>query len=188
MNIASWGGKTRSTRNSSALLVAVLLGACGCCHVQTAFVPVREAIYRTEVSTTNRLALPLAGADREFLLLFLKSGCNPTLDAGGTIADPEAPKRYAVLFELLSRPDQLWVTNLIANETIATTTAYRPWFPDPAVRQVVDAHESGRRSASRMRCSTARSGIGGCLPRAQATHSSDGNPRVGARQTEMTYA
>jgi len=119
-----------------------LVGFCGgCCRFQTAFVPVREAVYRTEVAVTNRLALPLNNHDREFLLTFLKSGRNPALDSDATISDPEATQRYAGLIALLGDTNQLWVTNLVAGDKFAATTAFRSWFPQPAVRQVVDAHE-----------------------------------------------
>jgi hypothetical protein len=120
----------------------LLLVACfGCRHVSPPFVPVREAIYRTECSATNRLALPLSPADRDLLLLFLRSGRNPAMDRDAVIADAEAPSRYAGLLDLLARPDMLAVTDLVAEATFVPTPAFRPWFPEPAVRQVVDAHE-----------------------------------------------
>jgi len=76
------------------LTLGVLWLCGGCCHRGPSFVPVREGIYRSELSTTNRLSLPLTAESREFLLKFLKSGRNPLLDKDATISDPEAPWRY----------------------------------------------------------------------------------------------
>jgi hypothetical protein len=121
--------------------LAVLFLCGGCSHVRPDFVPVREAIFRTEHSTTNRLSLPLSTTNREFLLAFLKSGRNPAMEQDSTIADPQAPDRYAGLIELLSRPDNLGVTNLIADEKFTPNPEFRRWFPKQAVRQIVDAHE-----------------------------------------------
>jgi hypothetical protein len=130
-----------AARPFATIASLALLALCeGCCHVQPPFVPVREALYRSEAAVTNRLALPLAPNDRQFLLTYLTSGRNPQIDRDATLVDPEAGERYAGLVDLLSQ-ESLSVTNLVADETFRPTAAFRPWLPERAVRQVVDARE-----------------------------------------------
>lgn len=119
-----------------------VLGLCsGCGHGRPPFVAVPAAIYRTEVATTNRLALPLGEGERQFLLTFLQSGRNPTLDPAADIVAADASVRYAGLIELLSSSANLGVTNLVVDARFTPAPAFRPWFPERALRQIVDAHE-----------------------------------------------
>jgi len=120
------------------LVLAALLA--GCCSTPPASVAVREAIHRSEQSSTNRVALPLTPASRAFLIQFLASGRNPSLEADGTVADPRAATRFGGLLDLLSA-DALAVSNVIADATFRAAPAFRPWFPKPALRQVIDARE-----------------------------------------------
>ena len=117
----------------------ILLTA-GCCSIQPPAVSVREAIHRSELARTNRVALPLTAESREFVLQFLRSGRNPALERDGTISDPEADQDYAGLLNLLGSGN-LAVTNLVADQKFNATAAFKPWFPKPAVRQVLDARE-----------------------------------------------
>ena len=126
------------------LLIAVgiglmLLGG-GCRSIQTPAVSVREAIHRSELERTNRIALPLTAESRGFVLQFIRSGRNPTLERDGAIADPQAEQEYAGLLDLLGI-GSLAVSNLVADQKFNATAAFKPWFPGPAVRQVIDARE-----------------------------------------------
>jgi hypothetical protein len=119
------------------MLVALLSGGCSTTPPSVA---VREAVHRSEQSSTNRVALPLTAETREFLVKFLASGRNPGLDADGTLADPQATARFGGLLDLLSA-DTLAVSNLIADAKFHAAPAFKPWFPKPALRQVIDARE-----------------------------------------------
>jgi hypothetical protein len=121
------------------LLVLLLAG--GCCSLQPPHVPVREAIYRSEVASTNRIALPLTAESRDFLLRFLRSGRNPAVESDATLVEPLAEQQYGQLLELLSRTECLAVTNLVADQRFSATATFKPWFPKHAVRQVIDARE-----------------------------------------------
>ena len=118
---------------------SVLLSA-GCCSTQPAGVSVREAIYRSELASTNRIALPLTAESRESVLLFLRSGRNSALERDATISDPQAERRYAGLLDLLGS-GSLAVSNLVADQKFNAAPAFKPWFPKPALRQVIDARE-----------------------------------------------
>jgi hypothetical protein len=126
------------------LVIAVGIGwillAAGCSSIQPPAVSVREAIHRSELARTNRIALPLTADRREFVLQFLRSGRNPTLEPDGTISDPEAEQEYAGLLNLLGN-GSLAVSNLVADQKFNATAAFKPWFPSAAVRQVIDARE-----------------------------------------------
>lgn len=121
-----------------ALVLAALLA--GCCSTPPASVAVREAIHRSEQSSTNRVALPLTPESRAFLVQFLASGRNPSLDADGTVTDPQAATRFGGLLDLLGA-GALAVSNVVADATFRATPAFKPWFPKPALRQVIDARE-----------------------------------------------
>lgn len=97
---------------------------------------VGAAIWRTD-----NLSLPLTAETRAFVLQFLISGRNPTLDEEVTITDPEASQRYRGLLDLLAG-ESLAVSNLVADQKFNATAAFRPWFPTPAVRWVEDAREN----------------------------------------------
>jgi len=126
------------TFGSLGLVLAALLA--GCCSVPPPSVAVREAIHRSELAGTNRVALPLTPETRAFVLEFLSSGRNPALEHDATIADPQAGPRYLGLLDLLSG-SSLAVSNLVADPRFHATAAFKPWFPKPALRQVIDARE-----------------------------------------------
>lgn len=111
------------------------MGLVGCCVTQTTFVPVPEAIFRTEVTSHDRLALPLTSAEREALLRFLRAGGNRDNLTDNTLVDPTADTHYGPLLELLGSNENLSATNLMAGGRF-----YR-WFPATPVRQIVDARE-----------------------------------------------
>ena len=121
--------------------LGVLLLAAGCCSLPPAFVSVREAIYRSEEDTTNRLELPLTAPGRESVLQLLRTGRNQTLDNTATMVEPEAEKKYGGLLDLLAGSAPLVVSNLVADPKFKATPAFKPWFPKPALRQVIDARE-----------------------------------------------
>lgn len=120
----------------------VLLGLlAGCCSMPPRGVAVREAVHRSELASTNRLALPLTPESRAFVTQFLRSGRNPALDSTATVSDPDADARYAGLLDLLAG-GSLAVSNLVADPKFNATAAFKPWFPAPALRQVIDAREN----------------------------------------------
>ena len=123
---------------SPGLVLAALLA--GCCSMPPPSVAVREAVHRSELASTNRVALPLTPGTRAFVLEFLSSGRNPALGGDGTISDPEAGPRYAGLLDLLSG-GSLAVSNHLADQKFHAAPAFKPWFPKPALRQVIDARE-----------------------------------------------
>ena len=126
------------TVGTLGLVLAALLA--GCCSVPPPSVAVREAIHRSELAGTNRVALPLTANARAFVLEFLSSGRNPALEPDATISDPQAGPRYAGLLDLLGGTS-LAVSNLVADPQFHATAAFKPWFPKPALRQVIDARE-----------------------------------------------
>ena len=117
-----------------AIIVALL--AAGCCTVETPFVAVPPTIFRSEVSVTNRIALPLTAPSRESLMKFLRAGGNRDNLGDGTVVDLAAEQHYGGLLDLLGREENLAVTNLTER------ARFKRWLPGPAVRQVVDARES----------------------------------------------
>jgi hypothetical protein len=119
------------------VMVALLTGCCS--TQQPPRVSVREGIHRSELTHTNRIELPLSADGRDFALRFLRTGRNPHLDPRAPISDPEADQRYAGLLDLLG--SDLVVSNLVADRDFNATATFRPWFPTPAVRQVLDARE-----------------------------------------------
>jgi hypothetical protein len=121
--------------------LGLLLFAVGCNTGQPPHVPVREAIYRSEAASTNRIALPLGVQSRGFLLQFLRSSRNPAVERDSTMVEPQAEIRYGGLLDLLSNQEHLAVSNLVADERFTATAAFKPWFPKPAIRQVIDARE-----------------------------------------------
>ena len=123
-----------------AVGIGWILLAAGCCSIQTPAVSVREAIHRSELASTNRIVLPLTPQSREFVLQFLRSGRNPVLEGDATISNPGAEQEYAGLLNLLGN-GSLAVSNLVADQKFNATAAFKPWFPSPAVRQVIDARE-----------------------------------------------
>src|SRR2546426_3734777 len=115
-------------------ITIVLLIAPGCSSRPVAYVTVREAKFRTEMSRTDRLKLPLNGESRERLMRFFKAG-GDTDRIGREIADSEAEKRYAPLLDKLSDPQSLSLEDLTEKQT------FRDWFSRRPIRQVIDARE-----------------------------------------------
>jgi hypothetical protein len=126
------------------LLIAVGIGLMlvggGCRSLRPPGVSVREAIHRSELASTNRIVLPLTAESREFVLQFLRSGRNPVLEGDATISNPGAEQQYGGLLDLLGR-GSLAVSNLVADQKFNASAAFKPWFPKPALRQVIDARE-----------------------------------------------
>jgi len=106
----------------------------GCCRAQVAYVPVREARFRSEATKQERVQLPLTAESRGRVLKFLRAG-GDTDRFEQDIADPEAESRYAPLLDLLAVPRNLTLADLTEKAT------YRAWFQGPMIRQVIDARE-----------------------------------------------
>ena len=115
------------------LVLVVLLAVAGCCHMQAQFVAIPEAVSRSEVQPSERIALPLTPQSRDLLLRFLRAGGNRTRMASNTLVDPAAAQHYGGLLDLLGQPENLTVANLTQG------SAFRPWFPSGPIRQVIDA-------------------------------------------------
>ena len=115
------------------VVVATCLAGCG--TTRPAFVPVPETVFRSETNSSDRLALPLTPGASGALLRFLCAGGNRDNLADNTLVDPTARTHYGPLLELLGHAENLAATNLTAGAGFAR------WFPQPAVRQVVDARE-----------------------------------------------
>ncbi len=116
------------------LITALALTLGGCFTPEVAFVPVREARFRSEVTSQERIRLPLTAESRGRLLKFFQAG-GDTDRIGRDIADPEAETRYSPLLDLLSDPRYLTLADLTEKDT------YRAWLQGEVVRQVIDARE-----------------------------------------------
>lgn len=123
-------------RKRPSLLVVTILALTlgGCCPAQVAYVPVREARFRSEATKQERIQLPLTAESRERVVRFLRAG-GDTDRLDEDIADPEVEARYAPLLDLLADPRNLTLADLTEKET------YRAWFRGPVIRQVIDARE-----------------------------------------------
>ncbi len=126
--------KPMRTRPSFLVITVLALTLAGCCPSQVAYVPVREARFRSEATRQERLQLPLTAESREYMLKFLRAG-GDTDRLGQEVADPEAESRYAPLLDLLSDARNLTLADLTEKAT------YRAWFQGPVIRQVIDARE-----------------------------------------------
>jgi hypothetical protein len=126
--------RRRMVRFRSLVVAVLVLAAWSCGTAPVAYVPVREARFRSETTKTERIQLPLSAESRERLLRFFRAG-GDTDRIGSEVVDPEVEKRYAPLFDLLSDPQNLALEELTEKET------YRSWFQGPAIRQVIDARE-----------------------------------------------
>ncbi|MDQ2944625.1 MAG: hypothetical protein M3Y27_01545 [Acidobacteriota bacterium] len=111
-------------------LIAVLTG-CRNLGTTQSYVVVREAQFRTEKASSDRVALPLDDSGRAHLLQYLKAGGNTRLYGKG-IADLAAEKRYASVLELLSHP--------LTTDDLKGAAARRVFEAGP-VYQVIDARE-----------------------------------------------
>jgi hypothetical protein len=116
------------------IITAMAVTLWGCASPEVAYVPVREARFRSEVTSQERIRLPLTAESRERLAKFFRAG-GDTDRIGREIADPEADTRYAPLLDRLSDPRHLALADLTGKDT------YKGWFRGPAVRQVIDARE-----------------------------------------------
>lgn len=121
-------------RSRGLLITALALTLWGCATPEVAYVPVRESRFRSEVTSQERIRLPLTAELRERLLKFFRAG-GDTDRIGRDIADPEAETRYGPLLDLLSDPQHLALADLTEKDT------YKAWFQGQAVRQVIDARE-----------------------------------------------
>ncbi len=121
----------RGTRILAAAIFALALWGC---RGPVAFVAVREARFRSELATKDRLQLPLTAEERRRLMEFLRAG-GDTDRIGGEIVDPQAEERFSPLLDRLS--DQRY----LALEDITEHDTYDPWFCKERIRQVVDARE-----------------------------------------------
>ncbi len=116
-------------------IVVVAAGLAGCCTPKTAFVPVPETVFRTEITAHDRLSLPLTPDGRDALLRFLRAGGNRDNLGDNTLVDPTTGTHYGPLLNLLALEENLAATNLTDG------VVFKRWFPHPPVRQVVDARE-----------------------------------------------
>jgi hypothetical protein len=105
----------------------------GCCTTAPLFVTVPEGIFRTEGATRERMDLPLTPQSRQFLVRYLSAGGNRDNMADNTMVDPDADKHYGPLLDLLSRAENLSVSNL------TKAGMFAKWFPGSPNRQVVDS-------------------------------------------------
>ena len=121
------------TKYKVFIAIALLL-ASGCGGRPVTYVTVREAKFRTEVSRSDRLKLPLDSESRERLLRFFKAG-GDTDRIGREIADPEAENRYTSLLNRLSDPQNLSLEDLTDKQT------FKSWFAGRPIRQVIDSRE-----------------------------------------------
>jgi len=139
--VVTEAGFPESSRGSEAamtkyklFIAIVVLVVSGCGGRPVTYVTVREAKFRTEVSRTDRLKLPLNGESRERLLRFFKAG-GDTDRIGREIADPEAEKRYTPLLDKLSDPQNLSLEDLTERQI------FKSWFAGRPIRQVIDSRE-----------------------------------------------
>jgi hypothetical protein len=126
--------QTTSTLNLRILTLALILLAG--CKTMPPYVAVPEAVFRTEVTSSDRLALPLDEATSEFLVRFLQAGGDRDNLETGTGSDLGAAERYAGLIVLLANSE-----NLEINDAPAVSPAFKPWLPQAPVAQVIDARE-----------------------------------------------
>lgn len=113
------------------IAISVLFSACGISRSAMPYVVVREAQFRTEKTSSDRVALPLDEAGRLRVLQYLKSGGNTRLYGKG-IADLEAEKTYAPVLQLLSHP--------LAMDDLKQRDARKVFQAGP-IYQVIDARE-----------------------------------------------
>ena len=102
--------------------------------VPTTVLPVPPQDSRWEISQKDRVSLPLNDAGRNDLADALTWGLNRNNKIDNVAAgnDPNAKKKYAPLFDLLSNNPKLLDLE---------TPPYKQWFPGPLVKQVVDARD-----------------------------------------------
>lgn len=115
----------------AATFVALALWGC---RGPVAFVAVREARFRSEMKSEDRLQLPLTAEERQRLMAFLRAG-GDTDRIGTEVVDPEAEKHFSPLLDRLSDKQYL------ALEDITERDTYGRWFCGQRLRQVVDARE-----------------------------------------------
>jgi len=119
----------------SLLSALLLLAACGPRQAPLpTVIPVPAQDSRWEITPADRIHLPLDAAGRAELSDALTWGLNRNnkADNVGAGTDPDAPRRYAPLFDLLSNNPKL---------ADLETAPYKKWFPDLMVKQVVDARD-----------------------------------------------
>lgn len=120
------------------LMVVPFLVLAGCYKRQvasTTVLPVPPQDSRWEMTQADRIALPLGDAGRGVLGDALAWGLNRKnkIDNVGAGPDPDAKRKYAPLFDLLSRSPTL---------ADLASAPYKKWFPGPMVKQVVDARDA----------------------------------------------
>jgi hypothetical protein len=118
-------------------LVFLLLSLSACstrATVPTLVLPVPPLDSRWEIDQKDRVALPLTPSGRAAVADALTWGLNRNnkIDNVASGNDPNATKRYAPLFDLLS---------VSAKLQDLETTQYKQWFAGPMVMQVVDARD-----------------------------------------------
>ncbi len=96
-------------------IAIVVLVVSGCGGRPVTYVTVREAKFRTEVSRTDRLKLPLNGESRERLLRFFKAG-------GDTDRIGSDPQNLSL-------------------EDLTERQIFKSWFAGRPIRQVIDSRE-----------------------------------------------
>jgi hypothetical protein len=124
---------TARSRNLPWLLVGAALSLSACCRT-VAYVPIREARFRSEITAQDRLSLPLTAADKDRLMAFLRAG-GDTDKVGMEVVLPDVPRKYGTLLTRLADEAHLSLTDLTEG------TAYNEWFGDLRIRQVIDARE-----------------------------------------------
>jgi hypothetical protein len=117
--------------------VFLFLSLSGCSArqaVQVTVLPVPPRDSRWEIDQKDRIPLPLKDAGRKELADALTWGLNRNnkIDNVSAGSDPNAPRKYAPLFDLLSKAPKLQDLE---------TPPYKQWFPGPMVKQVVDARD-----------------------------------------------
>jgi hypothetical protein len=120
---------------AAAALLLLSLSACSTrTNVATLVLPVPPLDSRWEISQNDRIVLPLTAAGRAELADALTWGLNRNnkIDNVAAGIDPNAPKKYAPLFDLLSSKTTLQALGI---------PPFKTWFPGPMVMQVVDARD-----------------------------------------------
>jgi hypothetical protein len=115
----------------AAVCVSTAL-AFAACATPVAYVPVREARFRSEKVTNNPIQVPLAPTDRDWLLAFLRAGGDKDR-IGMEVVAPDAEARYGALLDLLSEDRNLSLESITEGDTFSA------WFGHSFVRQVIDA-------------------------------------------------
>jgi hypothetical protein len=128
------------------IIALLLLNMSACSPRPVAFVAVREAKFRCEGDSGQRIKLPLTPESRERLMKFFRSG--GVSDSVSTLVDPEAEKKYGPVLDSLGDSHNLTLGDdlskhvfcEVAVELCRNSTRFAK---RQSIRQVIDARETG---------------------------------------------